>query len=206
MKYDPATLLGFTTSLLAIISCVFTLITLSRDWRRRTDFARDILSIHRREIDVLKRVVGECREIISSFPQRSEHPQTPPCERGSPVEEGGGGQGEEECGGNGEGGRYGRELEGVGNGYAVPQSVVEALRMCEQREADLMRVMALPPTGVGMTLPVSHGAYMDVPNTLRGFWSWWAVNLRLPLVEKELKRKYEMFKEDVLLLRALCSE
>jgi hypothetical protein len=37
-------------------------------------------------------------------------------------------------------------------------------------------------------------------------WSWWAVNLRLPLLEKDLKRRYEMFKEDVLLLRALCME
>jgi hypothetical protein len=39
-----------------------------------------------------------------------------------------------------------------------------------------------------------------------GVWSWWAANLRLPLLEKDLKRKYETFKEDVLLLRALFSE
>ncbi|KAK0649121.1 hypothetical protein B0T16DRAFT_491809 [Cercophora newfieldiana] len=188
IKYDPATLLGFTTSLLAIISCIFTLITLSREWRRRADFARDVIDVHQREIEVLKRVMGECRAIIDG------------CSGGSSPGPGGvvrntAGEGRE-----GEGGGVclavvnaeGRREE------AVPDSVMQALRMCEQREADLMRVMAMP--GLADMGLEGH----DVGG--RGPWSWWAVNLRLPLLEKDLKRRYEMFKEDVLLLRALCSE
>jgi hypothetical protein len=140
IKYDPATLLGFTTSLLAIISCVFTLIALSRDWRRRADFARDVVDVHQREIDVLKRVMGECRGIIGSFP---------PCGGSS-----GGGSprgsarlsGDTEGDGNAEGVCSGAIGMGSEKREGVPQSILEALRMCEQREADLMRIMAMPET------------------------------------------------------------
>lgn len=142
-KYDPITIIGFTTSILAIISCVFTLVTLSREWRRRAAFARDVINIHRREIDVLGSVLDECRGMIAS----TANP---------------------------------------------PKPIVEALGMCEQRRADLEKVMAV-------AVPAMRRA-----KTWRT--SWLAVNLKLPLLEKDLKRKYEMYKEDVVLLRALCAE
>lgn len=136
-NYDPIAIIGFTTSILAIVSCVFTLVTLSREWRRRTDFARDVINVHRREIDVLGYVLDECRAMITSD---------------------------------------------------SPKPIVEALRMCEQRQADLEKAMAAA-----------------VP-AMRAETSWLAMNLKLPLLEKDLKRKYEMFKEDVVLSRALCAE
>ncbi|KAK4443308.1 hypothetical protein QBC34DRAFT_386386 [Podospora aff. communis PSN243] len=183
IKYDPATLLGFTTSLLAIISCIFTLITLSRDWRRRADFARDVIDVHQREIDVLKRVMGECRGIIGAFPATGSARLSGEAERDG------------EADGSYSGVILGGRQETVSEKREdVPQSILEALRMCEQREADLMRIMAMPETKA-----------LRLEGDLK-VWSWWAVNLRLPLLEKDLKRRYEMFKEDVLLLRALCSE
>ena len=136
-SWDVVSLLGFSTSVLAIVSCIFTLIALSRDWRRRTSFARDVLDVHRREVNVLEHVLRECRDAIATSPM-------------------------------------------------VPESILEALQMCEQRQLDLSKLMSLA---------VSKRES-----------SWLSINLRLPLLEKDLKWRYEMFKEDVILLKTLCTE
>jgi hypothetical protein len=139
MAYEPITLVGFTTSVLAIISCVFTLITLSREWRRRTEFARDVIDVHRREIGVLGHILEDSRSTISAT-------------------------------------------------AAVPEAVLEALRMCEQRQAGLQKLLTLSALEQGNSS------------------NWLSINLRLPLLEKDLKRRYKMFRDDILLLRTLCSE
>ena len=146
-KYDPIAIIGFTTSILAIISCIFTLVTISREWRRRAAFAREVINIHRREIDLLGSVLDECRGMIASHSTTAANP---------------------------------------------PKAILEALIMCEQRRRDLDKVMAV-------AVPA-----MQRVKTWKT--SWLAVNLKLPLLEKDLKRKYEMYKEDVVLLRSLCAE
>ncbi|KAK5651999.1 hypothetical protein OQA88_10902 [Cercophora sp. LCS_1] len=139
MGYDPLAVIGFSTSILAIVSCIFTVITLSREWRRRTDFARDVINVHRREIGVLGHILDDCRRIITAS-------------------------------------------------VNVPESIYEALQMCEQRQFDLQKLMSLPVLN---------------PNNKS---TWLSINLRLPLLQKDLKRRYEMFKDDIILLRTLCSE
>lgn len=139
MGYDPLAVIGFSTSILAIVSCIFTLITLSREWRRRADFARDVINVHRREIGVLGHILNDCRRTIMAS-------------------------------------------------VNVPDSIYEALQMCEQRQVDLQKLMSLPVLSAGSKT------------------SWLSINLRLPLLQKDLKRRYEMFKDDIVLLRTLCSE
>jgi hypothetical protein len=131
------TLIGFAASLLAIISSFFTLVTLSREWRRRTNFARDVAHVHRREVDVLKLVLKECSASIIGVKE-------------------------------------------------VPESILETLELCEQRRDDLERVMTLA------TINSEH--------------RWLSINFWLPLLEKDLRRRYMMFRDDVMLLRSLCAE
>lgn len=243
-KYDPAVLLGVTTSLLAIISSVFTLVTLSRDWRRRTDIARDAVDVRQREVDVLELVMGECWDSLGLPCSYSSSyfetvfgigcsfdgyvVGTRRVEAGVGIGGLGIGGGQENSGGGDESRRARHEEN-------IPRSVIEAFRMCEQRRRDLRKLMAgLPGMHVaGREQRQQQQQQENVPDSrdgeskeettssrswflwrrgrgwgLLGWWSsgWLAVNLRLPLVEKDLKRRYEMFKEDVLLLRALCSE
>ncbi|KAK1753550.1 hypothetical protein QBC47DRAFT_403892 [Echria macrotheca] len=157
-RYDPFAIIGFATSILAILSCIFTVATISRDWRRRTDFARDVIDVHKREIGVLGHVLDECRKIIITTATEA-----------SAAEAGGTGG----C---------------LGKYSPVPTEVFEALRMCEQRQADLHDLLA-------------SSVLREAKKR-----SWFALNLRLPLIHKDLKIKYDMFKEDVMLLRVLCSE
>jgi len=257
-KYDPAVLLGVTTSLLAIISSAFTIITLSRDWRRRTDIARDAVDVRRREVDVLEFVMGECWDSLGlPYSYSSSYFEMGVgigCPFDGYVGSGGVGVGvgigigigagevEARGDGNGNGNGDGQVQGDISNGGDesrrarngdIPRSVIEAFRMCEQRRRDLRKLMAgLPGMHVagreqrqqeenisdsrdgeskeGTTSPRSWFSWRRGRRWgLLNWWSssgWLAVNLRLPLVEKDLKRRYEMFKEDVLLLRALCSE
>jgi hypothetical protein len=246
-KYDPAVLLGVTTSLLAIISSAFTIITLSRDWRRRTDIARDAVDVRRREVDVLELVMGECWESLNlpySY-SSSYFEMGVGCSLngyvGTRGVETGVGIGGLEVGGRQEngGGDDGDESRRARHEENIPRSVIEAFRMCEQRRRDLRKLMAGLPgmhaagreqqqqqqqqqqqenvsesrNGESKEETTSSRSWFSWRRGRRwGLLSWWsssgwlAVNLRLPLVEKDLKRRYEMFKEDVLLLRALCSE
>ena len=134
-------ILSLTTSLLAIFSSAFTVVTLSRDWQRRTTFAKDVLDVHSREIGVLRSVLKECEDTV----------------------------------------------ENVADIMDVPPSIYEAFQNCEQREATLNKTLESVTTG----------------NTGNAFF---LRTVRLPLLQKDLKRQYGMFKEDVLLLRALCTE
>ena len=68
----------------------------------------------------------------------------------------------------------------------VPESILETLEICEQRRDDLERVMTLA------TINSEH--------------RWLSINFRLPLLEKDLRRRYMMFRDDVMLLRSLCAE
>ncbi|PMD32360.1 hypothetical protein L207DRAFT_590651 [Hyaloscypha variabilis F] len=136
---DPISVIGLTTSLIAICSSIFTVITLSRDWQRRTIFAKDVFDVHNSEIGVLQSVLEECSGTVQS----------------------------------------------VAANLDVPPSIYQAFENCAKREATLSETLKSVTTG---------------RNT------FFLQAVRLPLRQKELKRQYGMFKEDVLLLRALCTE
>jgi hypothetical protein len=133
---DPVSILGLATSLIAIFSSLFTVTTLSRDWQRRTTFAKDVFDVHSREIKVLQCVLEECKVTVAAT-------------------------------------------------IDVPPSIKEAFRNCYQREDKLTQTLETVTTG---------------KNT------FFLQTVRLPLSEKDITRQYGMFKEDVLLLRVLCTE
>jgi len=133
---DPLTGFSLASSIIAIFSCALTIGVISRDWQRRTIFAKDVFDIHSREIKVLHHVLEECKDTLANI-----------------VE--------------------------------IPASIEEAFRNCGQRESDLLWTLELGMKG--------SNAFI-----LR--------NVRLPLLEKVLIRQYGMFKENVILLRTLCTE
>ena len=63
---DP---LSITTSLISIISCFYTITLLTREWRRRVEFTKELSDVHQRDIEVLQRVIQECCEIADSATQ-----------------------------------------------------------------------------------------------------------------------------------------
>lgn len=73
-------------------------------------------------------------------------------------------------------------------GLEVPDSVVRALQNCEQRQHELQK----------LTARIFKQRTTRVSNLLSIF--------RFSLAHKTFERNYNMFKEDVLLLRSLCSE
>ena len=132
---EALTVLGLATSLFSIVSCSYTVVLLTREWKRRVAFTKELSGIHQREIDVLRGVVRECKEIAKSATN-------------------------------------------------LPNSIIESFNNCASREKSLSNILAL-----------EQGA----PSTFTS-------TLRLSLRKKDLKRRYGMFRESVLLLRDLCLE
>ena len=128
-------ILSLATSFISIVSCSYTIVLLTREWRRRIGFTKELGTIHKREIEVLRRVVRECEDIANS----ATH---------------------------------------------VPKSIIESFENCASREKSL-----------SYTLAHEQGASSTFTKTLR-----------LSLQKKDLKRRYGMFRESVLLLRDLCLE
>ena len=127
--------LSVGTSIFSIISCTYTVILLTREWKRRVEFSKELSNVHQSDIEVLQRVMQECWEIANSATQ-------------------------------------------------IPVSIEESFRTCGIREKDLLYILE-PEQGAS---------------------SKFTEKLRLPLLKKNLKRRYGMFRESVLLLRDLCSE
>ena len=132
---DPLSVLGVTSSLFAMVSCAYTVFLLTREWRRRVEFTKDLCDVHQRDIEVLQRVIQECCEIAGSATQ-------------------------------------------------VSSSIEESFRNCAMREKNLLDILE-PRQGTSSRL---------------------SEIVRLSLLKKDLKRRYGMFRESVLLLRDLCSE
>ena len=127
--------IGIATSFTSIVSCSYTIFLLTREWKRRVAFTKELSDVHQREIEVLQRVVQECWDIANSATQ-------------------------------------------------IPSSIKESFETCASREKGLLKSLRLE----------------------QGAQSTFAETLRLSLLKKDLKRRYGMFRESVLLLRDLCSE
>lgn len=132
---DPISAFGFATSFISIVSCCYTIVLLTREWKRRVEFTKELSDVHQRDIEVLQRVIQECREIANSATN-------------------------------------------------IPSSIEESFENCASREKSLLNILK-PEQGASSTFTES---------------------LRLPLLKKDLKRRYRMFRESVLLLRDLCLE
>ncbi|KAL8791728.1 MAG: hypothetical protein Q9195_005665 [Heterodermia aff. obscurata] len=128
-------ILSIGTSFISIVSCTYTITLLTREWRRRVEFTKELSGVHQGDIEVLQLVIQECREIANSSTQ-------------------------------------------------ISSSVEESFRNCAAKEKKLL----------------------DVLEPWRGTSSKLAETVRLSLLKKDLKRRYGMFRESVLLLRDLCSE
>lgn len=132
---DPVIAFDFATSCISIVSCCYTIVLLTREWKRRVEFTKELSNVHQREIEVLQRVIQECWEIANS----ATH---------------------------------------------IPSSIKESFENCASRQKNLLNILE-PEQGASSTF---------------------AETLRLSLLKKDLKRRYGMFRESVLLLRDLCSE
>ena len=111
------------------------MVLLTREWKRRVEYAKELSDVNEREIEVLQRVIQECVEIAQS----ATH---------------------------------------------IPSSIKESFENCASREKNLLNILK----------PKQRAS----PNFRQ--------TLHLSLSKKDLKRRYGMFRESVLLLRDLCSE
>ena len=62
-------ILGITTSLFSIVSRTYPITLLTREWKRRVEYAKELSNVHQREIEVLQRVIEECWEVASCATQ-----------------------------------------------------------------------------------------------------------------------------------------
>ena len=132
---DPLSVVGFVTSLLSIASCAYTITFVTREWSRRLEFSKELSGVHQHEIEVLQKVIDECRDIARSA-------------------------------------------------TVVPGSIEDSFDNCATREKDLLKLL----------------------ERQAGTRSKWSEMIRLSLLNKDIQRRYNMFRESVVLLRGLCSE
>jgi hypothetical protein len=139
-----AFVVGIATGLISIVSSGYTIVIITREWKRRYEFTKELFDVHQREIEVLHKVIGECQEIAKSA-------------------------------------------------IHIPDSIEDSFKNCATRETDLLKLVVRQ-----QEVPSKLAERMRLP--------FLAETVRFSLLKKDIKRRYNMYRESVVLLRELCSE